>query len=133
LILILDVCTRWSSTHQMLCHALKYCDAIFSYVTVTEDSQLRKFTLSDDDWSNIILISGWLKSFCAATTQMSSTKKPMLSTVHAIFRGLQKTIREELAKLSSSIDPGIKRGLLDVHRKLNNYYFKFDQSVYYTW
>ncbi|KAJ7592509.1 hypothetical protein C8J56DRAFT_885676 [Mycena floridula] len=101
--------------------ALKYRDAIFRYVAVTEDSQLRKFALSDDDWA------------ISSSSVMSSTKKPMLPTVHAIFYGLQKTIREELAKLPSSVNPGIKQGLLDAQRKLSNYYFKFDQSVHYTW
>jgi hypothetical protein len=51
------------------------------------------FELSNMDWESIKLVTSWLKSFRAATTEMSATKVPILSTTHAIFRGLQDDIK----------------------------------------
>lgn len=64
---------------------------------------------------------------------MSATKKPMLSTTHAIFRGLQDNLRHILKELPNSVPPELKAGLTDAHRKLSDYYHKFDESPYYTW
>jgi hypothetical protein len=64
---------------------------------------------------------------------MSTTKVPMLSTTHAIFRGLQEDIKEILRNLPTSVSPGIKQGLIDAHTKLSDYYHKYDESPFYTW
>ncbi|KAG2078425.1 hypothetical protein BDR04DRAFT_1086741 [Suillus decipiens] len=74
----------------MLCQALDFCQAIDDFVAKTCD--LRPYELSDADWAGIELVTKWLKAFRSATTQMSTTKCPMLSTTHAIFRGLQESI-----------------------------------------
>jgi hypothetical protein len=86
LMLILDVQTRWYSTHQMLHklfsfffffffhisnnnnslsigRAIQYRKVIERFVAVNKD--LRAFELTDDNWSAITLISQWLKSFRA--------------------------------------------------------------------
>ncbi|KAJ7024969.1 hypothetical protein C8F04DRAFT_1400851 [Mycena alexandri] len=60
---------------------------------------------------------------------MSATKKPMLSFTAAIFRGLQEDLRTTIGT------PSVLRngnGLLEAHRKLSDYYYKFDQPPYYT-
>jgi hypothetical protein len=80
-----------------------------------------------------MLVASWLKSFRAATTEMSTTKSPMLSTTHAIFRGLQDEIKEILRGLPDSVSPRIKLGLTDAHRKLSDYYYQYDTSPFYTW
>jgi hypothetical protein len=64
---------------------------------------------------------------------MSTSKQPMLSTTHAIFRGLQEHIRLIYRDLPMSTPQKIKAGLLDAHQKLSDYYYKFDQSPFYTW
>jgi hypothetical protein len=46
---------------------------------VAKNRELRKYELQDEDWEAIALVAQWLKSFCSATTQMSTTKRPMLS------------------------------------------------------
>ena len=46
---------------------------------------LQVLELDSDDWAAISQVAGWLKAFCSATTDMSKTKEPMLSTVHAVF------------------------------------------------
>ncbi|KAF5366386.1 hypothetical protein D9758_009749 [Tetrapyrgos nigripes] len=131
LMLILDAKTRWSSTHQMLRRALHYKAAINSYCA--RDRELRKFELEEHEWKTLKLASDWLKTFRAATTEMSTTKQPMLSKTLATFRGLQDNVRSILAQLPHSTDQSLRRGLFDAHTKLSDYYYKFDQSPYYTW
>ena len=75
----------------------------------------------------------WLKSFRAATTQMSATRTPMLSTMHAVFCGLQDDIRNILRDLPDMASPSLKKGLTDAHLKLSNYYYKIDASPFYLW
>ena len=101
--LILDVRTRWSSTHQMLRkffflsrssidlffigRALDFSKEIDTFTGSNRD--FRSLELDPAEWEAITLVYNWLKAFRSATTEMSTTKKPMLSTVHAIFRGLE--------------------------------------------
>ena len=146
--LILDVRTRWASTHQMLrmlsfllivCvpglwdvgRALDYRDTIDSFVSRNKD--LHTLELSNADWESIKMVASWLKSFRSATTEMSTTKSPMLSTTHAIFRGLQDDIKGILRSLPDAVSPKIKVGLTDAHRKLSDYYYQYDASPFYTW
>jgi len=120
LMLILDVKTRWASTHQMLRRALDYHDTIDSFVSRNKD--LHAFELNNADWDSIKLVTSWLKSFRSATTEMSAPKTPMLSTTHAIFRGLQDDIKNILRSLPNSASPKVKLGLMEAHRKLSDYY-----------
>jgi hypothetical protein len=57
----------------------------------------------------------------------------MLSTMHAIFCGLQEHLHSILRELPNSIDPSIRQGLLNAHEKLSDYYYKYDKSPFYTW
>ncbi|KAJ6559621.1 hypothetical protein B0H19DRAFT_944872, partial [Mycena capillaripes] len=147
LMLILDVRTRWSSTHQMMSEcefisqgrtndkiigrAIDYRSVIDNFVAKNRD--LRHLELSDADWDAIMMVTGWLKSFRTATTTMSTTKKPMLSFTTTIFRGLQDDLRTTIKNLPIGTPSVLRNGLLEAHRKLSDYYYKFDQSPYYTW
>jgi hypothetical protein len=79
------------------------------------------------------MVTSWLKSFQVATTKMSAMKTLMLSTMHAIFQGLQDNIKNILRSLPDTVLPNIILGLTDAHRKLSNYYYEFDMSPFYTW
>ena len=111
--------------------ALDNRDSIETFVLRYKD--IRSFELSEDEWDAISLVTSWLKSFRSATTQMSATKTPMLSTTHAIFRGLQSDIQSILRSLPDTTAPELKKGLTDAHLKLSDYYYKFDESPYYLW
>jgi len=97
------------------------------------NQDLRNLELSEDEWSSIKLITGWLEKFRDATTQMSTIHQPMLSHTHAIFRGLQEHLRKSLRNLPSGIDLCIQNGLIAAYHKLGEYYYRFDQSPFYIW
>lgn len=78
-------------------------------------------------------MTSWLKSFRSATTQMSTSKRSMLSSAHAIYRGLQDSLQDSLRALPNNTHPNLKLGLLNAHRKLSDYYNKIDDSPFYTW
>jgi hypothetical protein len=115
----------------LLGRALDNRESIETFVLRYKD--IRPFELSEDEWNAITLVTSWLKSFRSATTQMSATKTPMLSTTHAIFRGLQSDLQDILRSLPDTAAPELKKGLTDAHLKLSDYYYKFDESPYYLW
>jgi hypothetical protein len=111
--------------------ALDYRDTIDSFVSRNKD--LHALELTNADWESITLVASWLKLFRSTTTEMSTTKSPMVSITHAIFRALQDDIKDILRKLPDTVSPRIKLGLTDAHRKLSDYYYKYDASPFYTW
>jgi hypothetical protein len=89
--------------------------------------------LRNNDWENIKHVRDWLLLFRDASTQMSTTSSPMLSTTHAIFCGLQDEIKSILRSLPDDVPNKIKAGLLKAYRKLSDYFYKFDASPYPLW
>jgi hypothetical protein len=89
--------------------------------------------MHEDDWDTITLVAQWLKLFRSATTQMSATKQLMLSSTHAIFCGLQESLRQSLRELPNNVPNQLKVGLTNAHRKLSDYYGKINDSPYFTW
>ncbi|KJA22731.1 hypothetical protein HYPSUDRAFT_138928, partial [Hypholoma sublateritium FD-334 SS-4] len=128
----LDVRTRWGSTHDMLQCAIMYESSIRHFVEANYRI-IGTFDLSSDDWKDIKLIAGWLQMFRLATAQMSATSIPMISTAHAVFRGLQDQLKHILVLLPTNVSPSVHSGILSAHRKLSDYFTKFDESPYYTW
>ncbi|KAJ8488939.1 hypothetical protein ONZ45_g13779 [Pleurotus djamor] len=57
----------------------------------------------------------------------------MISTTLSIFCGLQDHLKDILRNLPSSTSPQLKAALTVSRRKLSDYYFKYDESPYYTW
>ena len=129
--IILATYCIWAPDLWNVGRALDYRDTINSFVSRNKD--LHALELSNTDWESIKLVASWLKSFRSATTEMSTTKSPMLSTTHAIFQGLQDDIKGILRGLPNSVSPRIKLGLTDAHRKLSDYYYQYDASPFYTW
>ena len=111
--------------------ALDYHKAIDSFVHLHSD--LWPYLLSEKDWHSIDLVTTWLKSFRTATTQMSATQTPMLSSIHAIFCGLEEDLQDIIRSLPNSTSPCLMKGLTDAHHKLSDYYQTFDKSPFYIW
>ncbi|KAJ3724199.1 hypothetical protein DFJ43DRAFT_968163, partial [Lentinula guzmanii] len=87
--------------------------------------------LTDSDWTALESIKNWLSEFRTATTEMSTTKNPMLSQTHLVFRGLQRSIKSIIMSLPANANATLKTALVETHKKLSNYYFKFDVCPYY--
>ncbi|KAJ7714916.1 ribonuclease H-like domain-containing protein [Mycena metata] len=115
----------------MMNRALKYRYSINQFIANTPD--LHDGELSTQDWKAIETVSDWLLNFRAATSQMSATSRPMLSSTHYIFRALQRTLKDKLKALPPNTPPELVLGLTDAHRKLSDYYYKYDQSPFYMW
>ncbi|KAE9385608.1 hypothetical protein BT96DRAFT_766499, partial [Gymnopus androsaceus JB14] len=84
------------------------------------------------NWDAIVTVSHWHLNFRSATMQMSTTSKPMLSSTHSTFRGLQCTLKDKLNELPADVSPVLVLGLTDAHRKFD-YYYKYDKSPFYIW
>ncbi|KAG6852296.1 hypothetical protein C0991_001155 [Blastosporella zonata] len=69
LMLILDVKTQWSSTHQMMGRVLDHRDMIDNFVGLHRD--LQSLELSNVKWDAIEQVAKWLEAFRSATTEMS--------------------------------------------------------------
>ena len=110
--------------------ALDYCQAVNSFVHL-DDTDLWPHLLSNNEWDAIDLVTTWLKSFRSATTQMSATQTPMLSTTYAVFCGLQEELQDTLRSLPNLTSPQLVKGLTDAHLKLSDYYHTFDTSSFY--
>ena len=115
----------------MLGQALDHHKVIDNFVA--KNRELHAFELSMANWDAVTLVTKWLKSFRSATTQMSTTKRSMLSSTHAIFCGLQDDLRNSLANLPDNALAKLKTSLMKAHRKLSAYYTKLDESPYYIW
>jgi hypothetical protein len=79
------------------------------------------------------MVSDWLKTFRIATTEMSTTKQPMLSSTRDTFIGLQSDLKSIIAGLPSNVDVNLRAGLVNAHLKLSEYFGKFDKSAYCLW
>ena len=94
---------------------------------------MRSYELSRNDWAAIALVKDWLCGFRDAILDMSTTKHATLSYVHAVFKGLQDHVKDALRGLPDTAPPALRDGLINAHRKLSDYYYKFDESPYYIW
>jgi hypothetical protein len=81
--------------------AIQFRTAITGYVT--NEPELRECKLSIAELDALILVTGWLKYFCSATTQISSTRQLMLSTTHTIFCGLQQHLKDSINALPQPV------------------------------
>ncbi|KAJ7192893.1 hypothetical protein GGX14DRAFT_307899, partial [Mycena pura] len=89
------------------------------------------YDLSIPDWAAITTVAEWLQIFRVATTQMSTTSVPMLSATHGVFLGLQKRLQAQLRAIPAGTSPELADALTAAHRKLSDYYYKYDESPFY--
>jgi hypothetical protein len=121
----------------ILGRALDFKEAVNAYIAsdmmAAGGSDLSNCLLTGTDWDAISLVSDWLKTFRIATTEMSTTKKPMLSSSRDTFFTLQRDIKDIIRKLPPNVDRSLRDGLVNAHLKLSTYLGKFDESEYPLW
>lgn len=116
----------------VLGRGLDYKDLINTFV-ILEDSGLAQYELSTLEWQAIETIEKWLLAFRGATTMMSSTHRPTISSCYAIIRGLQDNLTNQLSVLPTSTPAVLRNGLIDAHTKLSSYHYLLSESPYYLW
>jgi hypothetical protein len=106
--------------------ALLYRDAIDRYATL---HGLNSEALSAEDWGMVEIVASWLKLFCDTTTRDKTT----ISSVYAVFLGLQDNVRQHIKSASAGMSARLKAGLIGAHEKLAEYFKKLDPSPFYMW
>ncbi|KAF9496576.1 hypothetical protein BDN71DRAFT_1430170 [Pleurotus eryngii] len=119
LILILDVKTQWSSTHQMLCHALMHKEILNEFIRKHHNHDLLQYDLTPTHWNAIEAIEKWLKNFHFASVQMSTTSHLMLSTTLAMFCGLQENLHTIISTIPTDTPTVLCDSLVSLHLELN--------------
>jgi hypothetical protein len=89
--------------------------------------------LSPQEWASIQIVRDWLGLFQLATTRLSSRDLTTISSVFAVFLGLQAHVRSLLSNLSGSLPRELTAGLIGAHEKLAEYLTKLDACPYYMW
>ncbi|TBU21720.1 hypothetical protein BD311DRAFT_677708, partial [Dichomitus squalens] len=89
--------------------------------------------ISFEEWEAIAIVTKWLRLYRDATVDMSVTKRPTVSEVDAVFRGLQEHLRECIRELPESTPRPLRDGLINAHYKLSDYSYLFEGSPFYTW
>lgn len=138
--MVIDTSNAWWVSQFIAYHAYLYLDpdCALNYQTEFDDYVGRHCTLWDLEldkakWDAITLVQDWLTLFCKATTEMSTTKQPMLSMALAIFCRLQDHLCDIMRVLPNNSPAQLWQGLIDAHEKLSEYYYCIDKSPFYTW
>ncbi|KAF5335031.1 hypothetical protein D9758_016187 [Tetrapyrgos nigripes] len=98
-------------------HAVTYKEAIDSYASQQLD--LQDCLLDETDWANITKVTAWLKTFCVATLQMSTTKTPMLSSTLKVLHSLEDDVKEIISSLGPwDVSDDVCDALIAAHGKL---------------
>jgi hypothetical protein len=89
--------------------------------------------ISPQEWAAIRIVRDWLSLFQLATTRLSSRDLTTISSVFAVFLGLQAHIRAQLSNLPGNLPRELTAGLIAAHEKLAEYFTKSDACPYYMW
>ncbi|CAB4495891.1 unnamed protein product [Rhizophagus irregularis] len=123
---ILDVRTRWNSTYDMLVRARKLKEPL--NILSNSDSNLRPFTINEDEWINLLEIEELLKYFAKATKQICGETYPTLSYVIPIYNILLNKL-EDFRDTPNRFENG-KEAAINAINKLKIYYNKTDSTLY---
>jgi hypothetical protein len=128
LVPIIDVCTRWNSTYDMLVRAFEQRDIVSDVLYANKDDKLIKLRLKDSDWDCINRLIKVLRPFKEATLLCSkSASSLMITNVIPIYNYCTEMLKISLEKfdLNDDIYVGIQAGL----EKLIHYYDKISPMV----
>ncbi|CAB5196259.1 unnamed protein product [Rhizophagus irregularis] len=121
-----DVRTRWNSTYDMLVRARKLKEPL--NILSNSDSNLRPFTINEDEWINLLEIEELLKYFAKVTKQICGETYPILSYVIPIYNILLNKL-EDFRDTPNRFENG-KEAAINAINKLKIYYNKTDSTLY---
>lgn len=126
---ILDVCTRWRSTYDMIDRALQCKE---TYCSVLLDDELTDFLLEEVEWRGLGSLRDLLQKFDALTTKACASKSyTTISLTIVIYNKLMDTIEDYIEKNEDRL-PEICRGAKAAQEKLKKYYSATDKSPIYS-
>lgn len=124
---ILDVPTRWNSTHNMMGVALQVEKGIS--LICDNNSDLKKFKLIADEWHVIAKIHLFLEDFENLSTKLGGEKYSTLPMVTLLFNMLLDKIEAFIGELNnksnrSGIDENLLQGYVAARDKMLKHYRK---------
>lgn len=117
LMVILDVKTRWYSTYEMICRAVKMREAIDIYTSC--DADLRDLSLQDSEWELLSEILNFLKVFEETTKFLCQEKFPTIQYVVPVYNYLLEKIQEFRNSSNSS---HMRQAVKQAQDKISTYY-----------
>ncbi|KAG2191755.1 hypothetical protein INT47_009024 [Mucor saturninus] len=144
LVLKYDTRTRWNSTFEMIDRWLEV-EKAYNSTCLSNSSKLGKYALNDQDVAYLKSVSNFLAVFLHATLRLSSEKVTTISDSILIYNALMEHMETFLRNLD---DPDnqlyqnntilqmnkdkLRFGIKNVHKKLEKYYTKTDDSNVYS-
>ncbi|CAB4443314.1 unnamed protein product [Rhizophagus irregularis] len=123
---ILDVCTRWNLTYDMLVRARILKEPINTLSN--SDPSLRTLTINEEEWARLGEIELLLKCFAKATKQIFGETYPTISYAIPIFNILLNKL-EDFRDTPGRFENG-KEVAINAINKLKDYYNKTDTTLY---
>jgi hypothetical protein len=128
LVPVIDVATRWNSTHDMLVRAVKLKDAFRDTFYSFMDNSLIKLLLTDEDWILIQKLIKVLSPLKEATNLVSKGSQAFMVThVLPIFQFCIDSLKSQLNEFAE--DDDIHIGISAAIEKLIHYYDKISPMV----
>ncbi|KAF8547112.1 hypothetical protein OG21DRAFT_1425432, partial [Imleria badia] len=122
--LLQDVATRWNSTFNMLDYALQHLDTVDG-ITQKQELGLRKFELSDEEWTVVEQLHMVLKD----ATLFFSRATPNLATVILAMDHINHQL--QMFAQDQKYLPSIHAAVSLARKTLNRYYLLTDNSEVY--
>ncbi|KDQ21387.1 hypothetical protein BOTBODRAFT_76439, partial [Botryobasidium botryosum FD-172 SS1] len=119
-----NVATRWNSTVTMMNSLLSLREAMDKFCDSEED--MRKYKLTDIEWTMIDQLSPLLNGFLDATKMMSQSNTPLVSEVIPLIDDLHAWLKDVAATRTNhqAVRHAAQRGIA----ALNKYYSLTDES-----
>ena len=128
LVPIIDVCTRWNSTYDMLVSAFEQRDIVSDVMYASKDNRLIELLLTESDWDGVNQLIKVLQPFKEATLLCSkSASSLMITNVIPLYNYCSDMLKMSLPKfnLDDDIYVGIQAGI----EKLDHYYDQISPMI----
>ncbi len=125
---IIDVCTRWNSTYDMLVRAHEMRDVISDTIYHNKDNILIELLLNEKDWVCVCQMIEVLQPLKEATLLASTNGGSLMVTrMLPLYEYCTSSLKQSLLKFARSDD--IYIGIEAAIEKLNHYYDKISPMV----
>ena len=124
--LVVDVRTRWNSTHDMIKRALELRGPLDKFAAV--ESDLVRYKMKPEEWRLLESVCGFLRAFKLATKRMCSASHPTLATAVPAYNFLLDKL-EDYRDANPGLET-IEAATNAAINKLKVYYCKAGAEIY---